>query len=207
MLRGGAIPPPPLAQGKAPSSSHGGKKRSGSNVRRPRRGINPKKRGEKRGKKRGRNTSSSPPYGDLIRRTLSSNTLGTYESPQFFAENVGPETFSNDVTDKEYKCSLCQVEYSACSYDPQNPSLPFLICEHRFCRDCIEDMKGGQDCPIHHCRGKNRGKFQLDEELVRKIIEKSCCEEDSQSALNNGFITNDVAGSSRRNQSQSLTSG
>ncbi len=112
-------------QGKAPSSSHGGKKRSGSNVaivphggeRPPRKGINPKKRGGKRGEKRRRNTSSSPPYGDLIRRTSSSNTLGTYESPQFFPENVGPETFSNDVTDKEYKCSLCQVEYSACSYD------------------------------------------------------------------------------------------
>ncbi len=42
---------------------------------------------------------------------------------------------------------------------PQNPSLPFLICEHRFCRDCIEDMKGGQDCPIHHCRGKNVDNF------------------------------------------------
>ena len=68
-------------------------------------------------------------------------------------------------------------------------------------------MKGGQDCPIHDCRGKNHGKFQLDEELVRKIIEKSCFEEDSQSALNNDDITDDVAGSSHRNQSQSLTSG
>ncbi len=68
-------------------------------------------------------------------------------------------------------------------------------------------MKGGQDCPVNNCRGKNHGKFQLDEDLVRKIIEKSCCEEDSQSVLNNGFITNDVAGSSRQNQLQSLTSG
>ena len=42
------FPPPPLAQGKAPSSSHGGKKRSGSNVaivphggeRPPQKGIN-----------------------------------------------------------------------------------------------------------------------------------------------------------------------
>jgi len=50
-------------------------------------------------------------------------------------------------------------------------------------------------------------KFQLDEELVRRIIEKSCSEEDSQSALNSGVITDDVAGSSPRNQSQSLTSG
>ena len=68
-------------------------------------------------------------------------------------------------------------------------------------------MKGGQDCPVNDCRGKNHGKFQLDEELVRKIIEKSCSEEDSQSALNNDDITDDVAGSSHRNQSQSLTSG
>jgi len=68
-------------------------------------------------------------------------------------------------------------------------------------------MKGGQDCPINDCRGKNHGTFQLDEEQVRKIIEKSCSEEDSQSVLNNGVITNDVAGNSRRNQSQSLTSG
>ena len=162
------------------------------------------RRGGKKRKKRRRNTSSSPPHGDLISRNSSSNTLGTYESPQFFPENVGPETFSNDVTDKEYKCSLCQVEYSACSYDPQNPSLPFLICEHRFCRDCIENMKGGQDCPVNDCRGKNHGKFQLDEELVRKIIEKHCSEEDR---LNNGVITNDVAGSSHQNLLQSLTSG
>ncbi len=67
-------------------------------------------------------------------------------------------------------------------------------------------MKGGQDCPINDCRGKNYGKCQLDEELVRRIIEKSCFEEDSQSALNNGVITDDVAGSSHQNQSQSLTS-
>ena len=68
-------------------------------------------------------------------------------------------------------------------------------------------MKGGQDCPIHDCQGKNLGKFQLDEELVRKIIEKRCSEEDSQLTLNNYDITDDVAGSSHRNQSQSLTSG
>ena len=70
-------------------------------------------------------------------------------------------------------------------------------------------MEVGQDCPITDCRGKNHGKsfFQLDEELIRKIIEKSCSEEDSQSALNNGVITDNVAGSSRRNQSHSLTSG
>jgi len=68
-------------------------------------------------------------------------------------------------------------------------------------------MKGGQDCPVNNCRGKNHGNFQLDEELVRKIIEKSCSEEDSQSVSNNDDITDDVAGSSHRNQSQSLTSG
>jgi len=68
-------------------------------------------------------------------------------------------------------------------------------------------MKGGQDCPVNNCRGKNHGKFQLDEELVKRIIEKRCSEEDSQSALNNGVIIDDVAGSSPRIESQSLTSG
>ena len=154
-----------------------------------------------------RNTSSSPPHGSFISRSSSSNTLGTYESPQLVSENVGPEAFSYDVTDNEFMCSYCQVEYSACSNDPQNPLLPFLFCKHRFCRECIETMKGGQDCPVNDCRGKNHGKFQLDKELVKRIIEKSCSEEDSQSALNNGVITDDVAGSSPRNQSQSLTSG
>ncbi len=104
-------------------------------------------------------------------------------------------------------CSYCQVEYSACSYDPQNPLLPFLFCEQRFCRDCIETIKGGQDCPVNDCRGKNHGNFQLDEDLVKRIIEKRCSEEDSQSELNNDDITDDAAGSSRQNQSQSLTSG
>jgi len=72
-----------------------------------------------------------------------------------------------------------------------------------------EKIGGGQDCPVTDCKGTNHGKrfFQLDEELIRKIIEKSCSEEDSQSALNNGVNTDDVAGSSPRNQSQSLTSG
>jgi hypothetical protein len=65
---------------------------------------------------------------------------------------------------------------------------------------------GGQDCPINNCEGKNHGKFQLDEELIRRIIVKSCFEKDRQST-NNGVITDDVAGSSRRNQSSSLTSG
>ena len=66
----------------------------------------------------------------------------------------------------------------------------------------------GQNCPITDCEGTNHGKslFQLDEDLIRRIIVKSCFEKDSQSA-NNGVITDDVAGSSRRNQSQSLTSG
>jgi len=154
-----------------------------------------------------RNTSSSPPHGDLISHNSSSNTLVTYESPQFVSEYVGPEAFSNDVTGNEYKCSYCQVEYSACSYDPQNPSLPFLFCEHRFCRDFIETMKGGQDCPVNDCRGKNHGNFQLDENLVKRIIEMRFSEEDSQLALNNDDITDDLAGSSSWNQSQSLTSG
>ena len=160
--------------------------------------------GKKKEKKKRRTTSSPPPHGSLISPNSSSNTVGTHDSPPFVPRNVGPETFSKNDTDNEYMCSYCRFEYSACSHDLQNPSLPFLICEHRFCRGCIEDMKGGQDCPIHHCRGKNRGKFQLDEELVRKIIEKRCSEEDR---LNNGVITNDVVGRSRQNQLQSLTSG
>ena len=61
-------------------------------------------------------------------------------------------------------------------------------------------MKGRQDCPITDCQGTNHGKsyFQLDEELIRRIFKKSCSEED-------GEVTDNVAGSSRRNQS--LTSG
>jgi hypothetical protein len=115
--------------------------------------------------------------------------------------------FSNEDTDKEYMCSFCQEPYSACSYDPGNPSHPFLFCEHRFCRQCIEKMKGGQDCPVTDCRGTNDGRrfFELDEELIRRIIEKSCSEEDGELVLNNGVVTDNVAGSSRRNQS--LTSG
>jgi len=177
--------PPPPAQGKAPSSSHERKNRSGSNFaivprgNKPlkiRKGTNPRnvpphiRRGTNlQRRKRRANTSSPPPLGDLISCNSSSNTLGTYESPQFVSENIGPEAFSNDVTGNEYMCSYCQVEYSACSYDPHNPSLHFLYCEHRFCRDCIETIKGGQDCPVNDCRGKNDGIFQLDEELVRKV--------------------------------------
>ena len=67
-------------------------------------------------------------------------------------------------------------------------------------------MGGGQDCPINNCEGNNHGNFQLDEELMRRIIVKSCSEKDRQSA-NNGVITDDVAGSSCWNQKSSLTSG
>ena len=68
-------------------------------------------------------------------------------------------------------------------------------------------MGGGQDCPINNCEGKNHRKdFRSDDDLIRRIIVKSCVEKDGQSA-NNGVITDDVAGSSRRNQSSSLTSG
>ena len=63
------------------------------------------------------------------------------------------------------------------------------------------------DCPVTGCVGKNHGKsFRSDDELIRRIIVKSCFEKDRQSA-NNGVITDDVAGSSRRNQTSSLTSG
>jgi len=168
--------------------------------------ISGTRRGGKKGKKR-RDTSSSPPRGSLISRNSSSNTVGTYESPPFVPRNVGPKTFSKDDTDNEYMCSYCWSEYSACNSDLQNPSLPVLFCGHRFCRECINNMGGGQDCPVTDCEGKNHGNFQLDEELMRKIIVKSCSEEDSKSVLTNGVITDDVAGSSRRNQKQSLTSG
>ena len=62
-------------------------------------------------------------------------------------------------------------------------------------------MEGGQDCPITDCRGKNHDKsfFQRDEQLIIRIIKKRCSAED-------GEVTDNVAGSSRRNQS-SLTSG
>jgi hypothetical protein len=68
-------------------------------------------------------------------------------------------------------------------------------------------MGGGQDCPVTGCEGKNHRKdFRSDDELIRSIIVKSCFEKDRQS-VNNGVITDDVAGSSRRNQTSSLTSG
>ena len=145
---------------KAPPPSQEGKKRSGSNVasvvrgceRPPRRGTNPQqnqrnKRGEKNKGKKRRDTSSSPPHGSLISRNSSSNTVGTYESPPFVPRNVGPETFSKDDTDNEYMCSYCRLEYSACNADLQNPSLPFLLCGHRFCRECINNMGGGRIVP------------------------------------------------------------
>jgi hypothetical protein len=68
-------------------------------------------------------------------------------------------------------------------------------------------MEGLQNCPIADCQGTNHGKslFQLDEKLIQRIIKKSYSEADGEAALNNGVITDDVAGSRRRNQS--LTSG
>ncbi len=47
--------------------------------------------------------------------------------------------------------------------------------------------------------------FQLDEKLIKRIIEMSCSEADGEAAINNGVITDDVAGSRRWNQP--LTSG
>ena len=131
--------------------------------------------GKKKEKKKRRTTSSPPPHGSLISPNSSSNTVGTHDSPPFVPRNVGPETFSKNDTDNEYMCSYCRFEYSACSHDLQNPLLPFLICEHRFCRDCINSMEG-QNCPITDCQGKNHGKsfFQQDEDLIRRIIVKSC---------------------------------
>ncbi len=68
-------------------------------------------------------------------------------------------------------------------------------------------MERLQNCPIADCRGTNHGKslFLLDEKLIKRIIEKSCSEVDGEAALNNGVITDDVAGS--RHWNQSLTSG
>ncbi len=62
-------------------------------------------------------------------------------------------------------------------------------------------MEGGQDCPITDCRGKNHDKsiFQRDDQLIIMIIKNRCSAED-------GEVTDNVARSSRRNQS-SLTSG
>ena len=58
-----------------------------------------------------------------------------------------------------------------------------------------------------NCQGTNHVKslFQLDEKLIKRIIKKSCSEADGEAALNNGVITDDVAGSRRWNQS--ITSG
>ncbi len=52
-------------------------------------------------------------------------------------------------------------------------------------------MEGRQDCPITDCKGTNHDKnyFQLDEELMRRIIEKTCFEADGEAALNNGVVT------------------
>jgi hypothetical protein len=163
-------------------------------------GTHSQKRKEKK-----RSNTSSP-----LSHNSSSNTVSTiqsFETTEFVSENVGPETFSNDDTDKEYMCSFCQQDYSACSHDPQNPLLTFLICKHRFCRECIDSMEGLQNCPIANCRGTNHGKslFQLDEKLIKRIIKKSCSEADGEAALNNGVITDDVAGSRRWNRL--LTSG
>jgi hypothetical protein len=68
-------------------------------------------------------------------------------------------------------------------------------------------MEGLQNCPIANCQGTNHGKslFQLDEKIIKRIIKKSCSEVDGEAALNNGVITDDVAGSRHRNQL--LTSG
>ncbi len=111
------------------------------------------------------------------------------------------------MTLKKYKCSHCLEPYSACNFDPKNPSLPFLVCKHRFCRQCIKSMEGLQNCPIADCWGTNHGKslFQLDENVFKRIIKKSCSEADGEATLNNGVITDYVAGSRHRNQL--LTSG
>ncbi len=189
------------------------------------RGSNPQQtQRNKRTKKRKTKKRSKPPFlsptQGRISLNPSTNTLSTggfkndsfatpqsFEPPQFDCINVGCETFLNDDTDKEYKCSHCLEPYLACNFDPKNSSLLFLVCKHRFCRQCIESMEVLQNCPIADCRGTNHGKslFQLDEKLIKRIIKKSCSEVDSEAALNNGVITDDVAGSRRRNQS--LTSG
>jgi len=155
----GCKPPPPPPRVRPHHPPMGGRRGADRTLPLSRRGASVhleqeliQRRGGKRKRKKRRNTSSSPPHGNIISHNSSSNTLGTYDSPLFVSGNVGPETFSNDITDNEYMCSYCQVEYSACSHDPQNPSLPFLFCKRRFCQLCIETMKGGQDCPVNNCR-------------------------------------------------------
>jgi hypothetical protein len=147
-LHGGAsLHPPPQSQ-------------RGSNPQQTQRNKRTKKR---KTKKRSKFPFLSPTQG-RISPNPSTNTLSTYgfkndsfatpqsfESPQFDCINVGRETFLNDDTDKEYKCSHCLEPYLACNFDPTNPSLPFLVCEHRFCQECIEIMEGLQNCPIADC--------------------------------------------------------
>ncbi len=92
MLHGGAIPPPPPSPRARPHHPPMGGRRGadrtfplsrwGASVHLEEELI--QRRGGKKEKKKRRNTSSSPPHGDLISRNSSSNTHGTYESPQFF---------------------------------------------------------------------------------------------------------------------------
>jgi hypothetical protein len=136
--RGGEPPPPPQS-------------RRGSNPQQTQRNKRTKKR---KTKKRSKSPFLSPTQG-RISRNPSTNTLSTggykndsfatpqsFESPQFDCINVGCETSLNDDTDKEYKCSHCLEPYSACNFDPKNPSLPFLVYEHRFCQECIKGIEG-----------------------------------------------------------------
>ncbi len=62
-----------------------------------------------------------------------------------------------------------------------------------------------QNCLVAKCQGKTcDNSFRLDQELIYRIIRKSCIESESE-ALKNGVITDDVAGS--RSSKKLLTSG
>jgi hypothetical protein len=134
--------------------------------------------------------------------TLSTgDSNNTFESPQFDFVNVGP-----DIVNEEHLCSYCLDEYLLLSPDPKNPSRPFQVCGHRFCREYIEGMEGLKNCLVDNCQGTTcKNLLKMDTELINRSNTKRCKELDSVAEVNNGVITDDVAGS--RSLDQSLTSG
>ncbi len=91
--------------------------------------------------------------------------------------------------------------------DDKNPSVPFVSCGHRFCRECILASTGElPNCLLAECGGRTYdNSFKVDQELVNRIIKKSCFVSDSEAASKNGVITDDVVGS--RSTNKLLTSG
>jgi len=140
---------------------------------------------------------------------ISAGTPQSFVPPPFVSVNVRKEAFLNDDTDNEYNCSYCHESYMACPYEQgyqKNPSLPYPVCKHRFCQECVVNMNGSKNCPVDNCLETNgEVLFKLDRELCRRIIMKSCKELDSEAELNKDDITNDEAGI--RLPNQLLTSG